>query len=42
MAERIETVDTVDLLTPAPITKGSRVRLMDLEAEGMKRAAESR
>lgn len=25
--ERIETVDTVDLLTPAPITKGSRVRL---------------
>ena len=25
--ERIETVDTVELLTPAPITKGSRVRL---------------
>jgi uncharacterized membrane protein len=24
---RIETVDTVELLTPAPITKGSRVRL---------------
>jgi uncharacterized membrane protein len=25
--ERIETVDTVELLTPAPLTKGSRVRL---------------
>jgi uncharacterized membrane protein len=25
--QRIETVDTVELLTPAPITKGSRVRL---------------
>ena len=25
--ERIETVDTVELLTPAPITEGSRVRL---------------
>ena len=25
--ERIETVDTVELLTPAPIAKGSRVRL---------------
>ena len=25
--ERIETVDTVELLTPAPVTKGSRVRL---------------
>ncbi len=25
--ERIETVETVELLTPAPITKGSRVRL---------------
>ena len=25
--ERIETVDTVELLTPAPITQGSRVRL---------------
>ena len=25
--EHIETVDTVELLTPAPITKGSRVRL---------------
>src|SRR4026208_1050934 len=25
--QRIETVDMVDLLTPAPITKGSRVRL---------------
>ena len=25
--ERIETVDTVELLTPAPITTGSRVRL---------------
>ncbi len=24
---RIETVDTVELLTPAPMTKGSRVRL---------------
>lgn len=24
---RIETVDTVELLTPAPLTKGSRVRL---------------
>jgi len=71
---RIETVDVVELLTPAPITKGSRVRLkqpklpegiwaldmrgflipvmllfykgltdryMNLEAEGMKRAAET-
>jgi carbon monoxide dehydrogenase subunit G len=26
-AQSIETVDTVELLTPAPITKGSRVRL---------------
>ena len=26
--ERIETVDSVELLTPAPITTGSRVRLM--------------
>ena len=25
--QRIETVDTVELLTPAPLTKGSRVRL---------------
>jgi uncharacterized membrane protein len=25
--QRIETVDTVELLTPAPISKGSRVRL---------------
>jgi len=25
--QRIETVDSVELLTPAPITKGSRVRL---------------
>ena len=25
--QRIETVDTVELLTPAPVTKGSRVRL---------------
>ena len=25
--QRIETVDTVDVLTPAPLTKGSRVRL---------------
>ena len=25
--ERIETVDTIELLTPAPITKGSRMRL---------------
>ncbi len=25
--QRIETVDTVELLTPAPMTKGSRVRL---------------
>jgi uncharacterized membrane protein len=25
--QRIETVDTIELLTPAPITKGSRVRL---------------
>jgi uncharacterized membrane protein len=25
--QRIETVDTLELLTPAPITKGSRVRL---------------
>ena len=25
--QRIETVDTVELLTPAPITRGSRVRL---------------
>src|SRR4026207_539565 len=25
--QRIETVDTVELLTPAPITTGSRVRL---------------
>ena len=25
--QRIESVDTVELLTPAPITKGSRVRL---------------
>ena len=25
--QRIETVDTVELLTPVPITKGSRVRL---------------
>jgi uncharacterized membrane protein len=25
--ERIETVDTVELLTPPPLTKGSRVRL---------------
>src|SRR6188768_176279 len=25
--QRIETVDTVELLTPAPITEGSRVRL---------------
>src|SRR6187455_1356984 len=25
--QRIETVDTVELLTPAPIAKGSRVRL---------------
>jgi len=25
--QRIETVDTVELLTPAPITKGGRVRL---------------
>ena len=25
--ERIDTVDSVELLTPAPITKGSRVRL---------------
>jgi uncharacterized membrane protein len=25
--QRIETVDTVELLTPTPITKGSRVRL---------------
>ena len=25
--ERIETVDVVELLTPAPLTKGSRVRL---------------
>ena len=25
--ERIETVDTVELLTPAPLSKGSRVRL---------------
>jgi hypothetical protein len=25
--QRIETVDIVELLTPAPITKGSRVRL---------------
>jgi uncharacterized membrane protein len=25
--ERIETVDAVELLTPAPMTKGSRVRL---------------
>ena len=25
--QRIETVDTVEFLTPAPITKGSRVRL---------------
>ena len=25
--QRIETVETVELLTPAPITKGSRVRL---------------
>jgi uncharacterized membrane protein len=25
--ERIETVDTVELLTPAPLAKGSRVRL---------------
>ncbi len=25
--QRIETVDTVELLTPAPITKGSRVQL---------------
>ena len=25
--ERIETVDVVELLTPAPVTKGSRVRL---------------
>ena len=67
--QHIETVDSVELLTPAPITKGSRVRLKqpqlpegtwditvwdapshfewtqktggNLEAEGMKRAAES-
>jgi hypothetical protein len=78
--QRIETVDSVELLTPAPITTGSRVRLkqprlpegtgrarltltldmrgllipimflfyrkltndyMNLEAEGMKRAAEA-
>jgi hypothetical protein len=60
--QRIETVDTVEVLTPGPIAKGSRVRLkqprlpegtvgrfyrkvtnqyLDLEAEGMKRAAES-
>jgi uncharacterized membrane protein len=25
--QRIETVDAVDLLTPAPLTKGSRIRL---------------
>jgi len=25
--QRIETVDTVELLTPAPVTQGSRVRL---------------
>jgi len=25
--QRIETVDTVELLTPAPVTRGSRVRL---------------
>ncbi len=29
--QRIETVDTVELLTPAPVTKGSRVRLKQLK-----------
>jgi uncharacterized membrane protein len=32
--QRIETVDIVELLTPAPITKGSRVRLKQPKLPG--------